>query len=1102
MDNQKLVELLQASLVPDTLRVIQATADLQKNYHSKPECVPALIEIATTHSDSTIRQQAAVFAARQVPRHWDKIEGSVDKDAIRKHLLQSTLNEQTTLARHSLSRVIAAIAGVDLPKQQWPELLPGIVSECRSSSVANREVCSFILFAILEDDPTHVLNDLHGLFDLLQVLIKDGESSHVCINAMQITSCFLDVIHPDEDTKSLQAIRTLIPSMVDVLKDVIVAQDDEKVKVAFEIIQSLLFYESAIVSNHLVDLVLFMVELGANTEADDEIRIMAITFLNQAVRYRRMKIQSMRNVAGAPDMGSLLTIKSMEIVAEIDDDEDDDDITPGRSALGLIDQLAADLPPRQVIVPLLNKLPEYSKSENAAFRRAGILSLGTCVEGAPDFVSTQLPTILPILMTLLNDSDVTVRSAALVGLTRIAEEMSEALAPYHKDLMSVVIQNLEFAKNNTTLPTPDTAQKKNIAVIRIVCTALDSVVEGLDTKDMSAYAQELISQIAPLLSHRDSKIKAAASSALGAIAQSVGKDFEPYFQHSIQALAPFIVIKDTEEDMDLRSSVCDSMGRFATAVGPETFKPYLNDLMLASEEGLHLDSSRLKETSFILWSSLAKVYEGQFAHYLPGVMKGLFDSLELDEEEISIAVDEASELLHTQEAVVSQGRRLKVKVVKEEDEMEEDNEEGEFTAISAQALEKEIAVEVLGDVITHACDSTQVGNYLEKSIEMVAPLVEHAYEGIRKSSIGCLYRCYARLTQLTEETAGRTWESNPPLQSTDAMKKLGSIVTQATTAIWEEEMDRNVVAEINRNLSAVLKTCGPAILTENPKFFDHILQVMTLILNRNHTSQQDFGEGEDVDAPQQGTSEYDWVTIDTALDVLIALSVVLKGDAIKVWQLFEKQILKVAVSDESNERSIAVGVIAEMTAHIGAEITPFTEKILKNVLRRLSDQDLETRSNAAYATGQLILHSTASNVYLPSYPTVLQKLENMLSITEARVRDNAAGCLCRMVMAHPEQVPLSDVLPPLVALLPLKEDYEENAPVYKCIFGLYERSEPTIQSLTPQLVLVFEQVLGPPSSQLNADTRSTVCALVAELYKAQPNLFASHAKVLQLAGLS
>jgi hypothetical protein len=50
--------------------------------------------------------------------------------------------------------------------------------------------------------------------------------------------------------------------------------------------------------------------------------------------------------------------------------------------------------------------------------------------------------------------------------------------------------------------------------------------------------------------------------------------------------------------------------------------------------------------------------------------------------------------------------------------------------------------------------------------------------------------------------------------------------------------------------------------------------------------------------------------------------------------------------------------------------------------------------------------------------------------------DNAAGCVSRMILAHPERVPISEVIPALVDILPLKKDFLENKPIYECIVAL------------------------------------------------------------------
>lgn len=230
-----------------------------------------------------------------------------------------------------------------------------------------------------------------------------------------------------------------------------------------------------------------------------------------------------------------------------------------------------------------------------------------------------------------------------------------------------------------------------------------------------------------------------------------------------------------------------------------------------------------------------------------------------------------------------------------------------------------------------------------------------------------------------------------------------------------------------------MKLCGPAILTQD-KFAERTTSILASIITKSHPCQQDLGDDEA--PPEEEISEYDWLVIDTAMDVVIGLSNALGDQFAELWKIFQKPIMKFASSQINEERSTAIGVIAECTASMGTGVTPFTDTLLKLLLHRLSDEDAETKSNAAYATGQLVFNSTDSATYLPHYNTILTKLEPLLHTQRARTLDNACGCVTRMIMAHRDKVPVDEILPVLVSLLPLKEDYEENKPIYECITGL------------------------------------------------------------------
>lgn len=723
---------------------------------------------------------AAVQALRLVPKHWKKIDAS-QKPEIRNQLLQTIVSEQDGKCRHGQSRVIAAIATIDFDNNDWPDMLPNVMTLATSDNVAHREVGSYIIFSLLEANPTYFESHLAQLFELFTKTIRDPQSRDVRVNTMLSISAALMLIDVDEDEQALNAVQEFVPAMVDVLKDAVQAEDDERIQQAFEVFQSFLAYESALISKYFKDLVQFMLDLAANSAVEEDVRSQALAFLAQCVRYRRMKIQ------GIPDMGAQLMRKSLMILSELDEDDDDDDTTPARSALALIDQLSSDLPPRQVVVPLLDDFPKYATSENVGHRRACILALGTCAEGAPEFVSTQIGALMPAVLQLLRDPQRSVRYSALVGLIRIGEDLSDSMAAHHDDIMTALLLNLDAAGN-------DQNDKKNVEIVRSVCGVIDSLAEGLGDDVMAKYGETLIHRVGSFLSHPDFAVKAAAAGALGAIASSVKSAFNPYLKQTMEAMSTYIMAESGEEELALRSAVCDSMGRIAVGVGAQEFSPFVLPLLQASEKALHLGNARLRETTFILWSQLATVYEGDLGDSLAGIFNGLFESLELEEEDIDFDLSDEHDGLVDDDII-----RAKLKGVtdddEDEDEMGDDDEEDDWddlVGVSAQALEKEIALEVLGDVIYASKEKS--AQYIEKAVELVAPFAEHSYEGCRKTAIGTLWRTYAAVWEVMEKQTGQKWKAGLPLnfEPIPNIVKLGEIVTTATMHIWQDEADRYV----------------------------------------------------------------------------------------------------------------------------------------------------------------------------------------------------------------------------------------------------------------------------------------------------------------------
>src|SRR5204862_7872742 len=138
---------------------------------------------------------------------------------------------------------------------------------------------------------------------------------------------------------------------------------------------------------------------------------------------------------------------------------------------------------------------------------------------------------------------------------------------------------------------------------------------------------------------------------------------------------------------------------------------------------------------------------------------GLFACLDQEEADLEVELGEDAQKLLGKEVTIA-GRKVKIAGADDGEEQEdgdiedveidEDGDEwDDLTTVGPIALEKEIAIEVLGDVIANT--KSAYLPYFEKTIEVILPLCEHAYEAIRKATISTLHRAYAALWDVAVE---------------------------------------------------------------------------------------------------------------------------------------------------------------------------------------------------------------------------------------------------------------------------------------------------------------------------------------------------------------
>ncbi|KAL6545740.1 hypothetical protein OROGR_009614 [Orobanche gracilis] len=297
-----------------------------------------------------------------------------------------------------------------------------------------------------------------------------------------------------------------------------------------------------------------------------------------------------------------------------------------------------------------------------------------------------------------------------------------------------------------------------------------------------------------------------------------------------------------------------------------------------------------------------------------------------------------------------------------------------------------------------------------------------------------------------------------------------------------EDDDKEVVAEACISIADIIKDVGyMAVEPYMPRLVE-----ATLILLREDSACQQIESDSEID---EDDTEHDEVLMDAVSDLLPAFAKALGTQFAPIFSQLYEPLMKFAVSEllpnqcymeklapasgefkrfhncqlqkqsrPPQDRTMVVATLAEVAQHMGAPIAGYADEIMHLVLKELGSPEATNRRNAAFCAGELC--KNGGNSVLKYYTNVLNRLYPLFGESEPdnAVRDNAAGAVARMIMAHPESVPLNQVLPVFLQVLPLKEDYEESTSVYGCICNLVLSSNSQIMSFVPQLVNIFAQV--------------------------------------------
>ncbi|KAJ2330413.1 hypothetical protein GGI00_003717 [Coemansia sp. RSA 2681] len=170
----------------------------------------------------------------------------------------------------------------------------------------------------------------------------------------------------------------------------------------------------------------------------------------------------------------------------------------------------------------------------------------------------------------------------------------------------------------------------NEVIVKYALNALDCILESLGD-NIARYLPQLMERLVVLLDTGAMDVKPIALSAIGSAAHSSGEGFAPYFSEVIARIKRAMALTGDDDAQALRGVATDTAGAVAEAAGRDAFRPHLEETMRLALEGMDISSSTTRESGYCYFGVMSRVFEAEFSQYLAYITPHLLTTLRMDE---------------------------------------------------------------------------------------------------------------------------------------------------------------------------------------------------------------------------------------------------------------------------------------------------------------------------------------------------------------------------------------------------------------------------------------------------------------------------------------
>lgn len=1054
-DTQQLAALLAGLTQPDTNTIRNAEKAL-KPVLKNPACIPALMEILKTQngdpSTVPVRHVGAIVLRKRLTGHYAVLDANY-KTILKQELLQILAQESERSVRNGMVGVAAAIAKLECTAggTSWPELFQFLAAASSHQDPTGRELAFTLLTEMTETIGMHLKDQFEPISGLFQTVFSNAQESPLVQKAaVQALGGLLSFLADDPD---VQVFAPLIPSILQVASQH-AATDEDLISTVLDVLYDLAYSPSPTITVHLQSMVGFCLECIKATQLEMRVRdsaALVVATLAEAKPKTFGKEQALvaqvleilfTMIENSPDSAAgALFDTNPAWRADLEDGDDDfdpddelDNPTETSMAQGTLDMLACEIPKKYIFEPVLQRCMARIASPNSNSRKAGIACLGVIAEGCSEPLREHLAQIMQQVLASARDQNAQVRECACFALGQISEHCQPEILSYSEQILPIMFGLLD---------------DQTVAVQATSCYVLEMFCERLEPQAVRPMLDSLVKKLAAMLEGTTKRsVQEMAVAALAATAVAAEKEFVPYVP-GVATLMQTLMILTEERLFSLRGRALECMGHMAIAVGKDAFRPYFESTMKCACDGLQTNSTDLQEFAYAVFANLAKVMEEEFAPVLGDLVPHLVEVIGCDEGSLQPALDEDQK----------PGEFAGL----DDSDDEGDNEGNYVLHVRTAMLEvKKGAITAIGEMTAHTGAAfvphlESVMAVLQKSANNWHPLIKcevaDALPSLVMPSISAFHEGEIKWTK-GDVTV------NPMSAPTSA---ISAAVLKELVQMMKDD-DKATVAKACEGVQTVIELCGPSALVPiaNECLTNtHELLVKVAPCQMGDEIYGEFPEDDD---------DHD-VVMQSACDLVGSFCRVMGAQFVQYLQQFLPAVCNYAKSSRPpTDRSMAIGCLSEIAQELEGSILEHWQSVfLPAIMSGLADPEDNVKRNAAFCAGICCEHLKEGVV--ADYSQILQSISPLFAIdtvvkdneaSKACV-DNAAAAVARMIMASPANVPIPQVIPAFLSVLPLKSDMTENETVYKCLIGLLSMNQPDVLAKKDDIRRIFTEAISEGS---------------------------------------